>query len=73
MKTRTPRDPHAVRDEWLTVEEVCTELKISRRSFDRWRALGTGPKAQRLGGNGPVRVRRSWLDQWLDTPDQDIA
>ena len=68
MKTRTPRDPHAVRDEWLTIEEVCTELKISRRSFDRWRALGTGPKAQHLGGNGPVRVRRSWLDEWLDAP-----
>ena len=25
-------------DEWLTVEEICTELKISRRTFDRWRA-----------------------------------
>ena len=73
MKTRTPRDPHAMRDEWLTVDEVCTELKISRRTFDRWRALGTGPQAKRLGGNGPVRVRRSWLDQWLDAPDKDIA
>ena len=29
-------------DEWLTVEEICTELKISRRTFDRWRARGTG-------------------------------
>ena len=70
---KTPRNPAPVPDEWLTVEEVCTELKISRRTFDRWRALGTGPKAQRLGGTGPVRVRRSWLDQWLDAPDQDIA
>jgi len=61
------------RDEWLTVDEVCAELKISRRTFDRWRALGTGPKSQRLGGHGPLRTRRSWLDQWLDTPDQDIA
>jgi hypothetical protein len=23
MKTKTPHDPHAERDEWLTVEEVC--------------------------------------------------
>ena len=55
MKTRTPRDPHAVRDEWLTVDEVCTELKISRRTFDRWRALGTGPRVQapRRQRNGP--------------------
>ena len=73
MKISTSRNPAPVPDEWLTVEEVCTELKISRRTFDRWRALGTGPKAQRLGGTGPVRVRRSWLDQWLDAPDQDIA
>jgi excisionase family DNA binding protein len=68
----TPR-ASTVRDEWLTVEEVCTELKISRRTFDRWRALGTGPKSKRIGGNGPVRVRRSWLDEWLNAPDQDIA
>lgn len=54
------------RDEFLTVEEVCEELKISRRTFDRWRALGTGPRSERLGGTGPVRVRRSWLDEWLE-------
>ena len=46
MTTRTPRDAHGVPDEWLTVDEVCTELKISRRTFDRWRALGTGPPMQ---------------------------
>ncbi len=41
-----PRHARAEQDEWLTVDEVCTELKISRRTFDRWRALGTGPKSQ---------------------------
>ena len=59
--------------EWLTVEEVCAELKISRRTFDRWRALGTGPRTQPIGGHGPLRVRRSWLDEWAERPDQDIA
>jgi len=76
MNSRTPRtsrDPHAERDEWLTVDEVCTELKISRRTFDRSRALGTGPRCTRLAGNGTVRIRRSWLEEWLDTTDQDIA
>jgi excisionase family DNA binding protein len=61
------------RDEWLTVEEVCTELKISRRTFDRWRALGKGPRSKRIGGDSPVRVKRSWLDEWAEGPDRDIA
>ncbi len=59
--------------EWLTVEEVCAELKINRRTFDRWRALGTGPRTQPIGGHGPLRIRRSCLDEWAERPDQDIA
>ena len=76
MRTNSPqpsRKPASEPDEWLTAEEVCTELKISRRTFDRWRALGTGPRCKRLAGNGTVRIRRSWLEQWLDTADEDIA
>jgi excisionase family DNA binding protein len=60
----------ARRDEWLTVEEVCDELKVSRRTFDRWRAQHTGPRSVRLGGAGPVRVRRSWLEAWLEETGQ---
>jgi predicted DNA-binding transcriptional regulator AlpA len=57
-------------DEWLTVEEICEELKISRRTFDRWRARGTGPRCVPLGGHGPLRTRRSWLDAWTENgPD----
>jgi excisionase family DNA binding protein len=58
------------RDEWLTVEEVCDELKVSRRTFDRWRAQRTGPRSVRLGGKGPLRVRRSWLEEWLEETSQ---
>ena len=61
------------KDEWLTVEDICTEPKVSRRTFDRWRALGTGPRCKRLAGKGGVRIRRSWLEEWLDTTDEDIA
>jgi hypothetical protein len=53
-------------DEWLTVSEVCTELKIGRRTFERWRSLGTAPRAKRLAGNGPLRVRRRWLNEWME-------
>jgi len=58
--------------EWLTVEEVCAELKISPRTFYRWRAQGTGPRSKRIARGG-VRVRRSWLDEWLDEPERGIA
>ena len=62
--------PSPPADEWLTVEEICTELKISRRTFDRWRARGTGPRCEPLGGHGPLRTRRSWLDAWAENgPD----
>jgi predicted DNA-binding transcriptional regulator AlpA len=61
------------RDPSLKAKSVCTELKISRRSFDRWRALGTGPRVKHLAGNGSIRIRRSWLNEWLDTTDEDIA
>ena len=60
----TPPRPAA--EEWLTVDEVCTELKIGRRTYDRWRRLGKAPRAVRLAGNGPLRTRRSWLEEWLE-------
>jgi excisionase family DNA binding protein len=61
---RRPTRP--IDDEWLTVDEVCSELKIGRRTFERWRTLGTGPRAVRLAGNGQLRIRRSWLERWAE-------
>jgi hypothetical protein len=58
--------------EWLTVGQVCADLKISPRTFYRWRAQGTGPRSKRMAKGG-LRVQRSWLDEWLDEPEQDIA
>jgi excisionase family DNA binding protein len=69
MKTRTLRDPNAERDEWLTVDEVCTELKISRRTFDRLRATRKAPRCKRVGGG--LRIRRAWLEEWLALPDDE--
>lgn len=60
-------------DEWLTVEEICEELKISRRTFDRWRAIGTGPRCEPLGGHGPLRSRRSWVEAWAESGEQGVA
>jgi excisionase family DNA binding protein len=52
------------RDEMLTIAEVLAELKISRPTFYRWRALEKGPKCVTLPG-GRVRVKRSALDLFL--------
>jgi excisionase family DNA binding protein len=71
-KNISPKRPSR-RDEWLTVEEVCDELKVSRRTFDRWRAHRTGPRSVRLGGSGPVRVRRSWLEEWIEAVGRSMA
>lgn len=59
----------AAEDEWLTVEEFMAEFKLSRRTVDRWRALGTGPRFERLGGHGPLRTKRSRVDAWLKNSD----
>lgn len=55
--------------EWLTVNEVCAELKISRRTFERWRARGTAPQYKRLGQGGPIRIKRVWLDDWMESEE----
>lgn len=51
-------------DEWLTPDEICTELKISRRTWDRLHAAGQGPRFRNIGRG--IRVRRSWLEDWLE-------
>jgi excisionase family DNA binding protein len=54
-------------DEWLTVDEFCAEMRITRRTFERWRQRGTAPRVKQPGGpNGPIRIKRSWFDEWLE-------
>lgn len=48
----------------LTVDEVLAELRVPRRSWQRWRELGTGPRCLRLP-NGELRIERPALDAWL--------
>jgi hypothetical protein len=54
------------REEWLTVDEVCAELRIGRRTFERWRTLGVAPRATRPTRNGPLKIKRSWLEEWAE-------
>ena len=55
-------------DEWLTVDEACRIVKIGRRTFERYLSRGTGPRVKRIGKsrNSPIRIRRDWLDEWME-------
>jgi excisionase family DNA binding protein len=50
----------------LTVQDICSELGISRSTFYEWRAKGRGPRCIRLP-NGELRIRREALERWLDS------
>lgn len=56
------RDP----DEMLTVEQVCTELKVARSTLYEWFEKDRGPERSRLP-NGKLRIVRRDLDAWLDS------
>lgn len=61
------------RVELMTVPEVLAELgDVSRRTFYRWRELGTAPRCMKLP-NGELRVRRHDFAEWLDDRMEDAA
>ena len=49
----------------MTVEQVCDYLEVSRDTWDKWRAKGTGPRARRLP-NGSLRISEDDLAVWVD-------
>ncbi len=51
--------------EWLTVAEVCHELRIARSTWEKWRQKGAAPKVVRFP-NGQLRIRRGWLEDWIN-------
>ncbi|SFD78099.1 helix-turn-helix transcriptional regulator [Streptomyces aidingensis] len=57
----------------MTVPEVLMALKgVSRRTFYRWRELGTGPTCFKLP-NGELRVWRSEFLAWLAEREEVAA
>jgi predicted DNA-binding transcriptional regulator AlpA len=62
----------SIKDELLSVAQITQELKISRRTFYRWRELHIAPPSLRLP-NGEIRVFRSSLAQWLEHLGEQFA
>ena len=59
-------------DELLSVEQITQELKISRRTFYRWRELNISPPSLRLP-NGEIRIFRSVFTEWLKHLGEQVA
>ena len=61
------RRPIKVPKEWLSVCEVAAVLGIHSNSV--YRALGSGGlRHMRINGrrSGQIRIRRSWLEAWIE-------
>jgi predicted DNA-binding transcriptional regulator AlpA len=54
---------------WLSLEDFCEELGVPRSTAYKWCAAGPAsgkfPRYRRLP-NGRLRIRRDWLEEWLD-------
>jgi excisionase family DNA binding protein len=59
--TRKPKKPE---DEMLTILDMCSEMKVSRRTFYRWKKAGDVPELFPLPG-GEFRAYRSDYQAWL--------
>ena len=57
------------RSEWLSLEDLCEELGVSRWSAYKWAQAGSVsgkfPRYRRLP-NGQIRIRRPDFEEWLD-------
>lgn len=51
--------------EWLTTDELATELKVPADTVRDWRKHGTGPTGHRIGRH--VRYHRTDIDTWTAT------
>ena len=57
--------------QFLTKEELASELRRNPRTLDRWSALGTGPPRTRVGRK--VLYRRASVQKWLAAQEQSPA
>jgi predicted DNA-binding transcriptional regulator AlpA len=67
-----PRPRAADRARWLSIEDFCAELGVSRSTAYKWSCAGSAsgkfPRCRKLP-NGSIRIRRDWFEEWLDGLD----
>lgn len=57
-----------VLSDFLSKEELATELRRNPRTLDRWAALGIGPPRTHVGRK--VLYRRASVQKWLMAQEQ---
>ena len=60
-----------VLSEYMTPEELASELAICKRTLDRWHASRTGPPRVTVGRR-PL-YRREAVTQWLRNREEDLS
>ena len=58
--------PPPASDPWLTLRDASIETQISVPILQRAALRGYLRAVRINGGHGPWRLRRSWLDAWMD-------
>lgn len=51
--------------EWLSTIESAKYLGIHKRTLERWRKAGTGPKFMQVAEKGAVRYNKAELDAYV--------
>jgi helix-turn-helix protein len=61
----------ALLSEFLSKEELASELDRNPRTLDRWRALGIGPPRTLVGRK--VMYRRASVEKWLTSQEETTS
>lgn len=55
---------------WMSLEDLCDELGISRDTAYKWSSSGPAsgrfPEYRKLP-NGQIRIRRDWFEEWVNS------
>jgi hypothetical protein len=60
-------NPRPILEDFLTRDELASELRRSPRTLDRWEALGIGPPRTLVGRT--ILYRRASVQRWLDAQE----